>query len=60
MPKSLFGFVLLIGRHHQIAIAALSILLFLAGTAPAWSDLPEGRGRGKRKKESGWPGRKRP
>ena len=34
MPKKLFGFVLLMGRHHQIAIAALSILLFLAGTAP--------------------------
>ena len=34
MPKNLFGFVLLMGRHHQIAIAALSILLFLAGIAP--------------------------
>lgn len=34
MPKNLFGFVLLMGRNHQIAIAALSILLFLAGTAP--------------------------
>ncbi|MBB3463111.1 ABC transporter ATP-binding protein [Rhizobium sp. BK377] len=34
MPKNLFGFVLLMGRRHQIAIAALSILLFLAGTAP--------------------------
>ncbi|MGV4796701.1 ABC transporter transmembrane domain-containing protein [Rhizobium sp. F40D2] len=34
MPKSLFGFVLLIGRYHQIGIAALSIILFLAGTAP--------------------------
>ncbi|MBX5218707.1 MULTISPECIES: ABC transporter transmembrane domain-containing protein [unclassified Rhizobium] len=34
MPRSLFGFVFLIGRHHQIAIAALSIVLFLAGTAP--------------------------
>ena len=34
MPKKLFGFVLLMGRHHQIAIAALSILLFLAGIAP--------------------------
>jgi ABC-type multidrug transport system fused ATPase/permease subunit len=34
MPKNLFGFVLLMGRGHQIAIAVLSILLFLAGTAP--------------------------
>lgn len=34
MPKSLFRFVLLTGGHHQIALAALSIILFLAGTAP--------------------------
>ncbi|MBB2750476.1 UNVERIFIED_ORG: ABC-type multidrug transport system fused ATPase/permease subunit [Rhizobium aethiopicum] len=34
MPKSLFGFVFLMGRHHQIAIAALSVVLFLAATAP--------------------------
>ncbi|WP_170967755.1 ABC transporter ATP-binding protein [Rhizobium phaseoli] len=34
MPKSLLGFVLLISRYHQMAIAALSIVLFLAGTAP--------------------------
>lgn len=34
MPGNLFGFVLLMGRRHQTAIAALSILLFLAGTAP--------------------------
>ncbi|MBX4927405.1 ABC transporter ATP-binding protein [Rhizobium binae] len=34
MPKTLLGFVFLIGRYHQMAIAALSIVLFLAGTAP--------------------------
>ena len=34
MPKNLLGFVFLIGRYHQMAIAALSIVLFLAGTAP--------------------------
>jgi ABC-type bacteriocin/lantibiotic exporter with double-glycine peptidase domain len=34
MPRNLFGFVFLIGRRHQLALAALSVLLFLAGTAP--------------------------
>ena len=34
MPRSLFNFVFLIGRWHQAALAALSVLLFLAGTAP--------------------------
>ncbi|EJZ22892.1 ABC transporter transmembrane domain-containing protein (plasmid) [Rhizobium sp. Pop5] len=34
MPKSLFRFVLLTGGHHQIALAALSIILFLSGTVP--------------------------
>ncbi|MFS8116115.1 ABC transporter transmembrane domain-containing protein [Rhizobium jaguaris] len=34
MPQSLFGFVMLMGRPHQIAIAALSILLFVVETVP--------------------------
>lgn len=34
MPRSLFGFVFLMGKRHQSGIAVLSILLFLAGTAP--------------------------
>jgi len=34
MPRNLLGFVLLMGRSHQVALAAISVLLFLAGTAP--------------------------
>lgn len=34
MPQSLLGFVMLMGRRHQIAIAALSILLFIVETVP--------------------------
>lgn len=34
MPRNLLGFVLLMGRLHQLALAAISVLLFLAGTAP--------------------------
>ncbi|MEK1900577.1 MAG: ABC transporter ATP-binding protein [Rhizobium sp.] len=34
MPRNLFGFVLLMGRRHQTAIAGVAMLLFLAGTAP--------------------------
>ncbi|MDE1996842.1 MAG: ABC transporter ATP-binding protein, partial [Rhizobiaceae bacterium] len=34
MPRSLFGFVFQFGRWHQAAIAALSLLLFVVGTAP--------------------------
>ena len=34
MPPTLLAFVLRMGRSHQLALAAISVLLFLAGTAP--------------------------
>ncbi len=34
LPRSLFGFVFFMGKGHQIAIAALSVILFVVGTAP--------------------------
>lgn len=34
MPASLWEFILTAGRRHQVAVASLSIVLFLAGTVP--------------------------
>ncbi|MDK4718834.1 ABC transporter ATP-binding protein [Rhizobium sp. CNPSo 3968] len=34
MPKSLFGFILTMGRRHQLALAVISIVLFIVEAAP--------------------------
>lgn len=34
MPRSLLGFILMVGRRHQLALAAISILLFVVEAAP--------------------------
>ncbi len=34
MPRSLLGFILMVGRRHQVALAAISILLFVVEAAP--------------------------
>ncbi|ENN85271.1 ABC-type multidrug transport system ATPase and permease component-like protein [Rhizobium freirei PRF 81] len=34
MPSSLFGFILMMGRRNQVALAAISVLLFVIEAAP--------------------------